>query len=114
MSPKSVLYKDEQENLADRIIEILELDNDNSITLYELDNDLEKQKKIMDLAPEIRTFFTYTCIMGVKQDLKRSWLSIIKHVTKVKYKLISSEYRLKLEGKKEKVKTVRYYFMDKK
>jgi len=109
MSPKSVLYKEQQENLADKIIEILELDKDNSITLYELDHDTDKQEKIMKLAPEVRTFFTYTCIMGVKQDLKRSWLSVMKHVTKVKYKLIPSEVRLKLENKT--VKTVRYYFM---
>ena len=111
MSPKSVLYKDEQEKLADKIIEILELDEDNSITLYELDNDTDKQEKIMKLAPEVRTFFTYTCIMGVKQDLKRSWLSVMKHVTKVKYKLISSEVRFQVGDKKEKVKTVRYYFV---
>lgn len=111
MSPKSVLYKDEQEKLADKIIEILELDDDNSITLYELDNDTDKQEKIMKLAPEVRTFFTYTCIMGVKQDLKRSWLSVMKHVTKVKYKLISSEVRFQVGDKK--VKTVRYYFMNK-
>jgi hypothetical protein len=111
MSPKSVLYKDEQEKLADKIIEILELDEDNSITLYELDRDPDKQEKIMELAPEVRTFFTYTCIMGVKQDLKRSWLSVMKHVTKVKYKLISSEVRFQVGDKK--IKTVRYYFMEK-
>lgn len=110
MRPKSELYKDEQEKLADEIIEILDLDDDNSITLYELDRDTEKQEKIMELAPRVRTFFTYTCIMGVKQDLKRSWLSIMKHVTKVKYKLISSEVRFKVG--ETKVKTVRYYFIE--
>lgn len=109
MRLKSELYKEEQEKIADEIIKILDLDNDNSITLYELDNNTNKQEKIMELAPRVRTFFTYTCIMGVKQELKRSWLSIMKHVTKVKYKLISSEVRFQVGDKK--VKTVRYYFL---
>jgi len=95
MRLKSELYKKEQEQLADKIIEILDLNDENSITLYELDNDKEKQEKITDLSPDIRKYFTYTCIMGVKEPVKRPWLSIIKHVTKVKYNLTVKEVRVK-------------------
>ena len=44
MKLKSILYKKEQDDLVDKIINILELDNENSIILYNLDND--KQNKI--------------------------------------------------------------------
>ena len=37
---KSDLYKKEQEDIMNNIINILELDNENSITLYELDNNI--------------------------------------------------------------------------
>lgn len=107
MKLKSELYKKEQEDLADQIIEILELGEDNSTTLYELDQDKEKQEKIMALAPDIRKYFTYTCIMGVKEQIKRPWLSIIKHVTKVKYKLTVKEVRVK---DNKKLRTPKYNF----
>ena len=46
MKLKSLLYKQEQDELVNKIINILELDNDNSIILYNLDNDKNKQDKI--------------------------------------------------------------------
>jgi hypothetical protein len=47
MKLKSILYKKEQDELVDKIINILELDNENSIILYNLDNDKTKQYKIL-------------------------------------------------------------------
>ena len=44
MKLKSILYKKEQDELVDKIINILELDNGNSIILFNLDND--KKNKI--------------------------------------------------------------------
>jgi hypothetical protein len=38
MRLKSELYKKEQTEIINNIIEILDLDNENSTTLYELDN----------------------------------------------------------------------------
>ena len=41
MRLKSELYKEEQEEICNKIIKILNLDKkDNSITLYELDKDI--------------------------------------------------------------------------
>jgi hypothetical protein len=42
MRLKSELYKQEQDEITDKIIEILELDDENSIILYNLDNNKEK------------------------------------------------------------------------
>jgi hypothetical protein len=52
MRLKSELYKKEQEEICDKIIEILDLPETNTITLYELDNDKEKQEKIIELIPD--------------------------------------------------------------
>ena len=60
MKLKSELYKEEQENILNKIINILELDDNNSIILYNLDNDKIKQDKILELIPEIRKFFSFT------------------------------------------------------
>lgn len=49
MRLKSELYKKEQTEIINNIIEILDLDNEKSTTLYELDNNKEKQNKIMEL-----------------------------------------------------------------
>ena len=58
MKLKSILYKKEQDELVDKIINILELDNENSIILYNLDNDKIKQNKILELIPEIRKYYS--------------------------------------------------------
>ena len=54
MRLKSELYKKQQEEIVDKIINILDLKNKNTYTLYELDNNLEIQNKIMELITEIR------------------------------------------------------------
>ena len=59
MRKKSELYPKEQKKICDKIIEILTLDDENSVYLYDLDNDSAKSKQIMDLLPEIRTFFSF-------------------------------------------------------
>jgi hypothetical protein len=46
MKLKSILYKKEQDEIINKIIDILVLDNNNSIILYELDNDKIKQDNI--------------------------------------------------------------------
>ena len=64
MRLKSELYKNEQIQIMNQIINILQLDNDNGFILYELDNDTDKQTKIMELIPIIRKYFTFRNIIG--------------------------------------------------
>jgi hypothetical protein len=111
MRTKSELYEAEQSNIVDTIINLLDLDDEAGITLYELDNDSEKQTQLMELAPSIRKYFTCTGIAGVKEPMKRPWLSIIKNVCKIKYKILICDYGLKLEDKI--VRTKKYYFIKK-
>ena len=51
MRLKSELYKEQQNELSKKIIDILELDEDGCIILYNLDNDKAKIGKIMYTNP---------------------------------------------------------------
>ena len=58
MRLKSLLYKKEQDEIVDKIIDILDMD-DNTITLYDLDNDSTKTGKIMDMIPVMRKYYSF-------------------------------------------------------
>lgn len=85
MRLKSELYKKEQEEIVDKIVKILDLENKTEYTLYELDKNEEIQKKIMELIPEIRKYYSFNGIkaVGEPNKIKRPWLSIIKHLIKI-------------------------------
>jgi len=111
MKLKSILYKKEQDDLVDKIINILNFDDKNSIILYNLDNDKTKQDKILELIPEIRKYYSFSTIIGASEPkkAKRPYLSIIRQLTKSKYKLNSYDYRIKQDGK-EDIRTKKYIF----
>ena len=113
MRLKKELYKREQDDIVRNIINILELDEENSITLYELDNNLNKQKQIMDLIPVIRKYFSFSCIMGAKEpeNLKRPYLSLVKNITKPSYNIYNADCRVMIDNKK--IRTTKYVFIKK-
>ena len=114
MRLKSELYADEQAAIKQRVIEILDLDESNSTTLYELDNNKDKQAQLMALIPRIRTFFSFGKMIGVSEPEKveRPWLSIIKHMTRQEYEMLRCDYRFQhpVQGL---VRTKRYVFQRK-
>ena len=114
MKLKSILYKKEQDEIINKIIDILVLDNNNSIILYELDNDKIKQDKILELIPDIRKYFSFTSVIGASEPdkAKRPYLSIIRQLTKSKYNMLSCDYRIK-EEEKEDIRTKKYLFIEK-
>jgi hypothetical protein len=101
MRLKSELYKKEQDCIIDKIISILDLENKNTYTLYELDKNEEIQKQIMELIPEIRKWFAFNNMkaVGEPERIKRPWLSIIKYLTKSKYTIENKEQQFKINGK---------------
>ena len=80
MRLKQELYRTEQDDILQKKMDILELDKENSITLYELDKNSDKQKNILNLLPNIRKYLSLSFVKGVKNPklLKIPWLSIIK------------------------------------
>ena len=110
MRLKSELYKKEQDDIINKIITILDLENKNAYTLYELDNNKEIQKQIMVLIPEIRKWFSFNGIkaVGEPSKIKRPWLSIIKHLIKTKYNMVSLDYHFTEDG--NHIRTQKYCF----
>jgi hypothetical protein len=113
MRLKEELYKKEQDEILQKIINIIDLDKENSITLYELDIDTEKQNKIIDLIPDIRKYFSLSFVKGVKNPelLKRPYLSVIKQILKNNYNIISSDFRTQID--ENKIRTKKYIFIKK-
>lgn len=111
MNLKSILYRQEQEEIIEKIINILQLDYNNSISLYFLDNDIEKQSRILALIPDIRKFFSFSTIIGASEPdrAKRPYLSIVKQLCKKKYDISIHDSRLKVDGKD--IRSKRYVFV---
>ena len=111
MRLKSELYKKEQDEIIDKICDILDLENKNTYTLYELDKNEEIQKQIMELIPEIRKWFSFNHMkaVGEPEKIKRPWLSIIKFFTKTKYILESKDFQFTENGKY--IRTHKYIFI---
>jgi len=100
MRNKSDLFKKEQYQLSLKIINILQLDENNQITLYHLENDNDRIKKILDLIPDIRKYFSFSSIAGVEypDKFKRPWMSIIRHITKLTHLMTRKDKHLYING----------------
>jgi hypothetical protein len=110
MRYKTELYAKEQAEIVEQIISILQLDDQHSITLYELEQDDHKKKQLMDLVPTIRQFFSFSNCVGVSKPSKveRPWLSLIRIIPKNHYHMYSCDYVWKNDG--QRIRTKRYVF----
>lgn len=113
MRDKSELYGKQQHEMIQKMIDILQLDSEASITLWHLDRDIKKQKKLMELIPEIRKWFASCNIRGVSDPhlVKRPWLSMIKQIIGKEYDIINVDFRIYTE--KPTVRTKKYTFLRK-
>jgi hypothetical protein len=111
MRLKSELYKKEQDEIIEKIVNILDLKNKTEYTLYELDKNEEIQKQIMELIPEIRKWFSFNNMkaVGEPNKIKRPWLSIVKHLIKKKYNIESNDFQFTENGKY--IRTHKYTFI---
>ena len=113
MRLKNELYDDEQSKIKKELIDILELNNKNGFILYHIDNDDELKSKIMRLLPKIRTFFSMSKITDIStpEKIKRPYISIIRHMLKNDYDILSTEHTLRINDKP--IRTKRYVFIKK-
>ena len=98
--PKSSIYSEEQNEICNRLFNILNLDEENSITLYELDNNIEMQNKILDLIPEIKKYYKCAGVIAINNPdkCKRKYMSILKFILKKKYKIYTCDIRIKISN----------------
>lgn len=113
MRLKTELYPEQQRQIKDELINILNLNEDNSLILHELDVNKELQEQIMNFLPKIHTYFSMSTITAIScpEKIKRPYLSIIRHLLKDEYQILSTEYKIKTEPKP--IRTKKYYFIKK-
>ena len=81
---KAEKYKNECEEITNKIIEIINLDSEKSFILYEFDRDTEKQEKIKELSSEIRKYFASSYWNGINEkNTTRPYLTIVRNLLKV-------------------------------
>ena len=110
---KAEKYKNECEEVTNKIIEIINLDSEKSFILYEFDRDIEKQEKIKELSSEIRKYFASSYWNGINEkNTTRPYLTIVRNLLKVQgYLFINKTFIYNTD--ETKVKTTRYYVIKK-
>lgn len=109
-SKLSEKFPEERDNICKKIIEILELDTDNSFLLCKLDEDIEKQEKLLNMKDEIKRVFECSTISSFKTNFecKRPYLNIVRSILrKQKYNIENKECWIKFENGLMK-RTVKY------
>jgi len=101
MPKKIEKFENERKIIINKLFEIIGIDqNNNLLSLHKMDNDLEKQQKIIDLESDIKKYFIssrWTCFNKPK-NCKRIWLSILKNTLKdMGYEIISSSIVSKID-----------------
>lgn len=107
---KSDKYTTEREDIINRALEILQLDEDKSFILYEIDKDIEKQNRIIELVIDIKRYFASSYWNG---NTVRPYLTIIRNLFKNQGFLFINKSFLYNTGENGKVKTIRYYIIKK-
>ena len=100
MKKLSEKFKDERDAICDKIIGILELSNGEFI-LCELDENTEKQQRLLELKPEIMKYFECSTISTFKPNFecKKPYLNLIRGILrKQRYTVESSDYWIKYEN----------------
>ncbi len=104
-------YKIEREELCKKLLAILNLDENNSFLLCDLDADIEKQTAILNMKEEIQKCFACSTISSFKPnfDCKRPYLNIVKSILRQqKYLFNGISIVIKLENGNSKT-TKKYH-----
>ena len=104
-------YKQEREDICKKIIDILQLDANNSFLLYDLDTDIEKQTAILNMKEEIQKCFACSTISSFKPNFecKRPYLNIVKSILRQQNYLFNGTSNvIKLENGESKT-TKKYH-----
>jgi len=98
---KQLKYKNEQEELLNKLLEILNYNNDYTFYLYDLDNKKDLKESIIGLSDDIIKYYSSSICTAVNgKKCKRPYLSIIKYILKYHNKeFYTMDYRLDIEDK---------------
>ena len=103
----------ERGQLVAKVVDILSLESSPVINLWELDNDVLIQDKIMALRPDfLAVGWRHSSIKKIIKDptrIKRPWLTIIKTVLEYDYQLIMKDYHMKVNNRFVHTKTITFH-----
>lgn len=103
-------FHNEREQICEKLISIIELDNNNSFLLSELDDNVDKQHKILEMKSEIQQYFACSTISAFKPNFecKRPYLNILRSILRKQgYTFIGNDYTTKVISIPRK--TIKYY-----
>ncbi len=102
MSDNKELLKGKQEEVINQIVIILNLDNKQKYSLYELNHDSKIQNQIIELLPEIQKWFSLSVLVASRRRTLVSlpWMIILKTVLNTKFTIEIKEEKIKIMEKK--------------
>jgi hypothetical protein len=107
-------FQKEREDICDKIINIIGVNESGSFLLCDLENDINKQQSILDLKEDIQKFFAVSSMNSFKpniQSTRRDYLNIIRGILKQQhYTFISNGCYIKNEDGSKK-KTTKYFII---
>jgi hypothetical protein len=109
-------YQKEREDICNRLLEILDLKEDNTFLLCDLDEDILKQEKILAMKKEIQRYFACSEISSFKPNFecKRPYLNILKGILRKQgFIFIGNDYWKKIDSENSK-RTIKYLILSKK
>jgi hypothetical protein len=107
---KHIKFSEEQTRILSTLLHILNINGNYTFLLSDLDENMELQRKILDLGTEVRRFHPSSGCSGIngRSICKRPYLSIIRYVLKYHRKeLYSNDYAIPLGDHRYK-KTKKY------
>ena len=103
-------YPKEREDICNRLLTILDLKEDNTFLLCDLDEDILKQEKILAMKEEIQKYFACSEISALKHqyECKNIYLHLIRGIVKKNgYSIYGKVFYKKYENEESK-KTIKY------
>ena len=103
-------YQPEREEVCNKLIIILNLNDEKTFLLSELDEDIEKQNKILEMKEEIQKYFAVSTISSFKPNFecKRPYLNIIRSILRMqKYEFEGNDFMIKIDNNLFK-RTIKY------
>jgi len=74
-------YHTEREDICITLITILELDEKHSILFNDLENDVKKQTKILDMKDDINKYFAVSCLAPYNPSgCKRPYVNLLRDI----------------------------------
>jgi hypothetical protein len=91
MRLKSELYKEQQNQIKEKLFSILDIPNKTEFLAYDIEEDQTTVQAILDLIPSIRKYFSTGNITAFTEKSKRPWFSVFRFLIKDTYSLMITD-----------------------